>query len=92
MPRTGNVSVEIEGVYSGSYLARVRSVSAFEVQSQPTTSMLTAVQGKIGLPPTIAGLTATGILFGMSLKWGFGTGSGDAAILKLRQAAPQTPT
>ena len=79
VPRTGNVSVEIEGVYSGNYLARVRSVSAFDVQSQPTTSMLTAVQGKIGLPPKVLGLTATGVLFGMELKWGFGAGAGVSA-------------
>lgn len=91
VPRTGNVSVEIEGVYSGSYLARVRSVSAFDVQSQPTTSMLTEVQGKIGLPPTIVGLTATGILFGMEIKWGFASGSGDAAYTEIETgSAPNT--
>ena len=91
VPRTGNVSVEIEGVYSGNYLARVRSVSAFDVQSQPTASMLTEVQGKIGLPPTIVGLTATGILFGMELKWGFATGSGDAAYTEIETgSAPGT--
>lgn len=91
VPRTGNVSVEIEGVYSGQYLARVRSVSAFDVQSQPTTSMLTEVQGKIGLPPTIVGLTATGVLFGVEIKWGFGTGSGDAAYTEIETgSAPNT--
>lgn len=91
LPRTGNMSVEIEGVYSGQYLARVRSVSAFDVQSQPTTSMLTAVKGKIGLPPTILGLTATGILFGMEIKWGFGAGSGDAAFTEIETgSAPNT--
>jgi predicted phage tail protein/Fe2+ transport system protein FeoA len=91
VPRTGNVSVEIEGVYSGNYLARVRSVSAFDVQSQPTVSMLTEVQGKIGLPPTIVGLTATGILFGMEIKWGFTSGSGDAAYTEIETgSAPNT--
>lgn len=91
VPRTGNVSIEIEGVYSGQYLARVRSVSAFDVQSQPTTSMLTEIQGKIGLPPTILGLTATGILFGMEIKWGFASGSGDAAYTEIETgSAPGT--
>lgn len=84
VPRTGNVSVEIEGVYSGNYTARVRAISAFDVQSQPTTSILTEVKGKIGLPPTIVGLTATGILFGMELKWGFVAGSGDAAYTEIQ--------
>lgn len=84
VPRTGNVSVEIDGVYSGNYMARVRAISAFDVQSQPTTSILTAIKGKIGLPPTIVGLTATGILFGMDLKWGFQAGSGDAAYTEIQ--------
>ncbi|MGP9517529.1 TipJ family phage tail tip protein [Psychrobacter sp. AOP7-C1-14] len=91
VPRTGNVSVEIEGVYSGNYLARARSVSAFDVQSQPTTSVLTEVKGKIGLPPTIVGLTATGILFGMEIKWGFASGSSDAAYTEIETgSAPNT--
>lgn len=84
VPRTGNVSVEIEGVYSGNYMARVRSVSAFDVQSRPTSSMLAEVKGKAGLPPTVVGLTATGILFGMDLKWGFQQGSGDAAYTEIQ--------
>ena len=84
VPRTGNTSAEIDGVYSGQYLARVRAVSAFDVQSNPTTSMLTEVKGKIGLPPTVVGLTATGILFGMDLKWGFANGSGDAAFTEIQ--------
>ncbi|MGO3281505.1 MAG: host specificity protein J, partial [Psychrobacter sp.] len=84
VPRTGNVSVEIDGVYSGNYLARVRAISAFDVQSQATTSTLTAVEGKAGLPPKIVGLTATGVLFGMDLKWGFQQGSGDAAFTEIQ--------
>lgn len=84
VPRTGNVSVEIEGVYSGNYMARVRAISAFDVQSNPTTSILTEVKGKIGLPPTVVGLTPTGILFGMDLKWGFAAGSGDAAFTEIQ--------
>lgn len=84
VPRTGNVSVEIEGVYSGNYMARVRAISAFDVQSNPTSSILTEVKGKIGLPPTVVGLTATGILFGMDLKWGFAQGSGDAAYTEIQ--------
>ena len=91
VPRTGNVSVDIDGVYSGNYLARVRAISPFEVQSQPTSSMLTEVQGKIGLPPTVVGLTATGILFGIDLKWGFASGSGDAAYTEIETgSAPNT--
>ena len=87
LPRTSNISVEIDGVYSGNYVARVRAVSAFEVQSQGTDSTLTAIQGKDGLPPNIVGLKAIGILFGMSLSWGFQSGSGDAAFTEIQTAS-----
>lgn len=84
VPRTGNISVEIDGVYSGNYLARVRAVSAFDAISKPVTSMLTAIEGKVGLPPTIVSLTATGVLFGMELRWGFGQGSGDSDYTEIQ--------
>ncbi len=91
VPRTGNVSVEIDGVYSGNYLARVRAISPFDVQSQPTTSLLTAIEGKVGLPPVILGLVATGVLFGIELKWGFGAGSGDSDYTEIQTgSAPNT--
>ena len=84
LPRTGNISAEIDGVYSGNYLARVRAVSAFDAISKPTTSILTAITGKVGLPPTIVGLVATGVLFGMELNWGFGQGSGDSDYTEIQ--------
>ena len=91
LPRTGNISAEIDGVYSGNYLARVRAVSAFDAISKPTTSMLTNIVGKIGLPPIIVGLKATGVLFGIELTWGFGAGSGDSDYTEIQTAsAPDT--
>ncbi|WP_201555771.1 phage tail protein [Psychrobacter sp. 72-O-c] len=84
VPRTGNISVEIDGVYSGNYVARVRAVSAFDAISKPVTSMLTAIEGKVGVPPVIVSLTATGVLFGMELKWGFGQGSGDSDYTEIQ--------
>lgn len=84
VPRTGGVSVDIDGVYSGNYLARVRSINAFDVQSNPTSSVLTTIKGKAGLPPVIVGLKATGVLFGMELSWGFQSGSSDAAYTEIQ--------
>ncbi|HHP4698575.1 TPA: TipJ family phage tail tip protein [Acinetobacter baumannii] len=71
LPQTGNNSVEVPGVYSGQYQARVTAISAFEIASLPVTSSLTEITGKQGLPPKIAFIRATGILFGMKLDWGF---------------------
>ena len=91
VPRTGNNSIEIDGVYSGNYLARVAAVSAFDLVSNFATSMLTAVTGKIGAPPTLANLKATGILFGMRLDWLFAQGSSDTNYTEIQVAsAPDT--
>lgn len=91
VPRTGTNSVEIDGVYAGQYLARVRSVGAFDSVSNPTTSMLTEVKGKVGKPPKLAALNAVGILFGMELSWLFAPGSKDADYVEIEQgSAPDT--
>ncbi|MFB6330628.1 TipJ family phage tail tip protein [Acinetobacter variabilis] len=71
LPITGSNSVEVQGIYSGNYEARVTAISAFDVASLPTYSMLTALSGKQGLPPALANISATGILFGYRLNWNF---------------------
>lgn len=85
--RTGNISAEIDGVYSGNYLARVRAVSAFDAVSKPATSMLASIVGKVGAPPKLASLTATGLLFGMRIDWTFAPGSGDTAYTEIQVAS-----
>ena len=87
LPRTGNISAEIDGIYSGNYLARVRAVSAFDAISKPTTSMLTNIVGKVGAPPKLASLQAKGLLFGMQLDWTFSAGSGDTAYTEIQVAS-----
>ncbi|WP_284089018.1 host specificity protein J [Acinetobacter pittii] len=71
LPVTGNNSVEIPGIYAGQYQARVTAISAFEIASLPVYSVLTELSGKQGLPPKLAFIQATGILFGIKLNWGF---------------------
>ncbi|MFE0305470.1 host specificity protein J, partial [Bacillus altitudinis] len=84
LPLTGNNSVEVPGVYSGQYQARVTAISALEIASLPVTSSLTEITGKQGLPPKIAFIRATGILFGMKLDWGFPpTGAKDTAYTEI---------
>lgn len=89
-PQSG-LSVDVEGVYAGNYLARVTAVNAYDLQSMPKTSMLTAVVGKLGKPPSLASLKATGILFGMQLDWLFAQGSSDTNYTEIQVAsAPDT--
>ncbi|MFL1556713.1 host specificity protein J [Pseudomonas sp. O11] len=77
VPRTAEQMVDVRGIYSGQYMARVRAVSALNVSSIPTTSALTNLEGKVGLPPAVAFLTTTSELFGISIKWGFPPGAED---------------
>lgn len=77
VPRTGELSVDVRGVYAGQYLARVRAVNAMDVASIPTTSMLTDIAGKTTPPPAVTYLTATSIVFGIALKWGIPAGAED---------------
>jgi predicted phage tail protein len=75
--RTGMTSVDVVGIYAGDYVARVRAVSAFDISSIWRNSILTNLKGKEGLPPAVSFLTATSLLFGIGLKWGFPAGAED---------------
>ncbi|MCK1782863.1 phage tail protein [Pseudomonas sp. TNT11] len=81
--RTGSTSVDVTGIYSGAYVSRVRSVSAFEISSIWKSSNLTNLEGKVGLPPAVAFLTTTSELFGIGIKWGFPAGAEDTQRTEL---------
>ncbi|GAA5560671.1 chromosome partition protein Smc [Acinetobacter schindleri] len=92
LPLTGNNSVEVPNVYSGQYQARVTAISAFEIASLSSTSILTEIKGKEGLPPKLAFIRATGILFGMQLDWAFPqVGAKDTAYTEI-QVSPDGAT
>lgn len=87
LPITGNNSAEVSGIYAGNYESRVTAISAFDVASLPTYSMLTTLSGKQGLPPALANIAATGILFGYRLNWNFpATGALDTAYTEIEIA------
>ncbi len=75
--RTGSTSVDVTGIYSGAYVARVRSVSAFEISSIWKNSNLTNLEGKVGLPPAVSFLTTTSLVYGIGIQWGFPPGAED---------------
>ncbi|WP_122555848.1 phage tail tip fiber protein [Pseudomonas viridiflava] len=77
VPRTSEQLVDVPGIYSGQYMARVRAVSALNVSSLPTSSLLTNLQGKTSLPPAVTSLTASSLIFGIGLKWTFPPGAED---------------
>ncbi|MDH0655953.1 phage tail protein [Acinetobacter johnsonii] len=88
LPITGSNSVEVQGIYAGNYEARVTAISAFDIASLPTYSILTTLSGKQGLPPALANIAATGILFGYHLDWNFpATGALDTAYTEIEIAS-----
>lgn len=88
LPITGSNSVEVQGIYAGNYEARVTAISAFDIASLPTYSVLTTLSGKQGLPPALANIAATGILFGYRLNWSFpATGALDTAYTEIEIAS-----
>ena len=89
-PVTGNVSLEVEGVYAGNYLAKVVAVDAFDVSSLATTSNLTEIKGKVGKPNSLASIKATGVLFGMLVEWFYKSGSEDTAYTEIEVATDAT--
>ncbi|QRN17709.1 phage tail protein [Acinetobacter baumannii] len=85
LPITGNNSIELPGIYAGNYQAKVTAVNASDISSLPTYSVVTKLNGKQGLPPALAFIQATGILFGMRLNWGFpATGALDTAYTEIQ--------
>ncbi|MBA1253537.1 DUF1983 domain-containing protein [Pseudomonas carnis] len=83
LPRTGSLGAEVEGIYSGRYVARVSSVNAMDVASIWGASPEVMLTGKTGLPPAVSSLTTKGELFGISVKWGFPAGAEDTQRTEL---------
>ncbi|MCS6235677.1 DUF1983 domain-containing protein [Shewanella baltica] len=77
LPKTSSTSVDIRGVYTGQYIARVRAINSVDVSSVPKSSELTNITGKTGLPPAVVSFTATPLVFGIGLNWLFPAGAED---------------
>ncbi|RON43554.1 hypothetical protein BK666_21025 [Pseudomonas frederiksbergensis] len=75
--RVYTASLEVPGIYTGTYTARVAAIGANENSSLWAYSAATDLQGKTGNPPAVSFLTATPLLFGIHLKWGFPAGAED---------------
>ncbi|ERZ12358.1 host specificity protein J [Pseudomonas aeruginosa] len=87
VPRTGELMVEVRGVYTGQYLARVRAVNSMNVSSIPANSVLTNITGKTGAPPALAFLRTTSGPWKIGLEWGFPvSGAADTAYTEIQQS------
>ena len=87
VPQTANKEVSVEGIYSGNYFVRVRSVSASGSTSPWSAIASAALTGKVGEPNAPINVTASDDeLFGIRIKWGMPDRSGDTAYIELQQA------
>ncbi|WP_053156601.1 host specificity protein J [Pseudomonas protegens] len=67
--RTGGNSIEVSGIYSGRYVAKVRAISALDIGSVYAVSAETVLTGKITPPPAVSSLTAQSLVFAIKVKW-----------------------
>ncbi|AJJ24959.1 host specificity protein J [Yersinia enterocolitica] len=77
-PRTSAQGFQVEGIYAGQYQARVRAINPSEISSVWANAQETTLNGKEGNPPMPVGFATTGILFGITLNWGYPEGAEDA--------------
>lgn len=75
--RVSSASIDIRGIYTGNYIARVRSVNALNAVSLPAMSALTLIAGKTTPPPAVTSLATTSLVFAIGLEWGFPPGATD---------------
>ena len=88
-PRTGNTRFEIDGIYAGRYVVRVRAVNALDIASMWSTSAETELTGKIGKPPMPINFSAKPLLWGIELTWGFPPGALDTEKTEIHYSADQ---
>ncbi|HEI8760859.1 TPA: hypothetical protein SLG70_002040, partial [Klebsiella oxytoca] len=84
VPRTGNTRFEIDGIYAGRYVVRVRAINSQDIASVWSTSAETELTGKTGAPLPPLALTTTSLLHGVQLNWAFPEGSGDTQKTELQ--------
>ncbi|VDZ82735.1 host specificity protein J [Kluyvera intermedia] len=87
VPRSSTTSFEVESIYSGRYLVRVRAINAAEISSGWGYSEEATLTGKVGNPPKPVGFAATGINWGIRLNWGFPANTADTLKTEIQYTA-----
>ena len=91
VPRTSSLGFEVQGIYSGRYLVRVRAVNASDVSSVWATSAEVNLTGKVGNPPKPVGFIASdNVVFGIELSWGFPANTDDTLKTEIQYSLTGT--
>uniref|UniRef100_UPI002B2514A9 host specificity protein J n=1 Tax=Pseudomonas putida TaxID=303 RepID=UPI002B2514A9 len=80
---TYTAALEVRGIYTGTYTARVAAVGVAGNSSVWAYSDPTQLYGKTGEPPSITSLTTESLLFGIGIKWTFPEGAEDTQRTEL---------
>lgn len=87
---TGAQEFNVKGIYTGTYLVRVRSINAMGVKSVWGMSESTVLNGKTGFPPAVTDLITKPLLFGMGLEWYFPPNAEDTLRTEFRYGTALT--
>ncbi|MFJ2997497.1 TipJ family phage tail tip protein [Raoultella planticola] len=90
LPRTGNTRFEVDGIYAGRYVVRVRAINAQDIASVWGTSKETELTGKSGAPLPPLSLTTVSLTAGIEIRWEFPAGSEDTQRTELQYSPDQS--
>lgn len=83
---TYTASIEVSGIYTGTYTARVSAVGVTGNASLWAYSQPTVLYGKTGEPPALASFSATSEIFGIRLNWAFPPGAEDTLYTEVQES------
>ncbi|HCT5926761.1 TPA: carbohydrate binding domain-containing protein [Klebsiella pneumoniae] len=89
LPRTGNTRFEVDGIYTGRYVVRVRAINAQDIASVWRISKETELTGKSGAPLPPLALATRSLVHGVQVSWEFPTGSEDTLRTELQYSKNQ---
>uniref|UniRef100_UPI0040481840 TipJ family phage tail tip protein n=1 Tax=Shewanella sp. TaxID=50422 RepID=UPI0040481840 len=87
LPKVYSTSVDIRGVYTGRYLARVRAINSSNVKSIARESELKAITGKDSNDHLVSNLSTLPGPFEIVVNWAFPVGSEDTLFTELQMAS-----
>ena len=79
--------IEVSGIYTGTYTARVSAVGVGNATSLWAYSEPTELYGKTGEPPALASFSTVSEVFGIRLRWAFPPGAEDTLYTEVQESA-----
>lgn len=74
LPRTGSTSIEVQNIFAGGFMCRVRALNPMDIASIWATSLLTQLDGILAPPQAVTSLVPTSLVFAIRLRWGIPPG------------------